>query len=129
MGRVLAVALVLLALAAPAAAPAQTDPFGPLPQSAPSTPQPTPAPSSGADQSDIGRGVLLGIAGAVLLVFVGIGWYITRDARRNLTPEDRRRLEHVRTEEEKVRGRTVKKKARAAGKRQRQARKVQQRRR
>ena len=111
-----------------AGAHAQSSPFSPLPQAQQATPAPTPAPTAAADQQDVSRGLLFGIAGAVLVVFVGIGIYITRDARRNLTEHDRRALDHVRTEQERQRGEVARKKARAKGKRQRQARKAQRRR-
>ncbi len=64
-----------------------SDPFG-----AQSTPTPTAVPATN-DQDSVSRGLLFGIAGAVLVVFVGLGWFITRDARRNLTPADRAAVE------------------------------------
>ena len=97
MARSLVLLLLLAALTVPAAAHAQSSPFSPLPQAQQATPEPTPAPTSVADQQDVSRGLLFGIAGAVLVVFVGIGVYITRDARRNLTDHYRRALDHVRT--------------------------------
>jgi glucose/arabinose dehydrogenase len=128
MARSLVLLLLLAALAVPAAARAQSDPFSPLPPAQQPTAEPTPAPTSVADQQDVSRGLLFGIAGAVLVVFVGIGMYITRDARRSLTEHDRRGLDHVYTEQERERGEIARKKARAKGKRQRQARKAQRRR-
>jgi hypothetical protein len=137
MRRPLSLILVLVALASvavPAAATAQSNPFGPLPQSAPeATPVPTATP---ADQNSVSRPFLLGIAAAVAIIFLAIGFYITRDARRHLTDDDRRALESGRGRErepeglpgERVRTRTAKSKARAAAKRQRQARKAQRRR-
>jgi hypothetical protein len=121
--------LLLLAVLAPATAHAQNSPFGPLPQASEPTPAPTATPAdSSADQSSVSRAMLLGIAGGVALLFVGIGYLITRDARSNLTDDDRRALERNRTEQERRRGQVVKTKARARGKAQRQARKAQRRR-
>jgi hypothetical protein len=75
-----------LALALPGVAVAQSDPFGPLPQQAPTqpTPGPTPVPptpntSSGGGLSGLGIGLIVA-AGVILLL--GIGWLIVRDARR-----------------------------------------------
>jgi hypothetical protein len=129
MRHVVALILVLvLGLAVPALASAQDNPFQPLPQGAQPTPAPTPTPSNTGDQQDVSRAMLLGIAGGVLVIFVGIGVFITRDARRSLTEEDRRALDHVRTDQERRRGEVVKRRARAKGKAQRRARKAQRRR-
>jgi len=87
--RRLTVLLVLLALLAPAGpALAQSDPFGPLPQSAP-TPAPTPKPADDGLGEDVGRATLYSVAGALALVFVVIGVMIARDARRSLPGEGR----------------------------------------
>jgi hypothetical protein len=129
--RRLTLLLILVCLAIPAAAAAQDNPFGPLPPSQQVTPAPTAAPTP-ADQGSVSRGLLFGIAGAVAIVFIGIGWYITRDARAHLTDEDRRLLEgrpvQTRADADAQRTKAAKSKARAAGKRQRQARKAQRRR-
>jgi hypothetical protein len=131
MGRALVLLLLLAALAAPATALGQGDAFGPLPQPGQqTTPEPTPTPEA-AGQQTVSRTMLLGIAGAVLAVFVGIGVYISRDARRNLSDEDRRAVagERPLTDPERLaRSNAAKQRARAAGKRQRQARKAQRRR-
>lgn len=123
------IALLLLVLAlAVAAAPARAQVSNPFGGGETATPAPTATPA--ADQGSLSRDLLFGIAGGVLVVFVGIGFFITRDARRNLTPEDRRAVERgddyrqARTDEEhKVDART-KARARARAKRQRQARKA-----
>ena len=83
--RRLAALLLCLALLAPAApALAQSSPFGPLPQPAP-TETPTPDDnSSNILGQDVGRTTLYLIAGALLVAFVFIGWFISRDARRTL---------------------------------------------
>ena len=128
MARVLVLVLLLAALAAPATAGAQGSPFQPIPPVVTqSTPVPT-ASGSNADQQDVSRGLLLGIAGAVAVIFIFIGWYITRDARAHLTDDDRRALEGARTDNDRKRGEEIRRKARAKGKRQRQARKAQRRR-
>jgi hypothetical protein len=132
MARLLVLIALVVALVAPAGALAQSSPFSPLPPAQQATPEPTPAPTTAADQQDVSRGLLLGIAGAVLVVFVGIGVFITRDARRNLTDADRRAVERgergERPEDDRRSTEAARKKARAAGKRQRQARKAQRRR-
>ena len=75
--------LFLLAPAGPALA--QSSPFGPLPQPAPATPTPTPDNNTtNVLGQDIGRGTLYLIAAALLVAFVFIGWWISRDARRSL---------------------------------------------
>jgi len=125
--RAFAMVVVALALAAlPATAAAQSNPFGPLPPPAAPTPTPTPLESP-ADQSSVSRPLLLGIAGAVALLFVGIGFYISRDARRHLTEDDRRALEKPapRPEDERRRGEATRKKTRAKTRAQKQARKRQ----
>jgi uncharacterized protein HemX len=126
--RALALVTVVWLLAAPAAALAQSSPFGPLPQAVEPTATPTAAPSS-VDQSDVSRTLLVGIAGVVAVAFLGIGVYIARDARRNLTDDDRRALEgrSTRTAAERHQAEQAKKKARAKGRAQRQARKKQRR--
>jgi hypothetical protein len=125
--RRLACLLLCLALLAPAApALAQESPFGPLPQPAPTT-APVPEDDGGSVLGeDVGRTTLYLIAGAILVAFVFIGWFISRDARRSLprhqvseTAERRRAdpKERHRREREKER-------ARKKTKAQRQARKA-----
>jgi hypothetical protein len=80
-------ATFLLAPAAPVLA--QSSPFGPLPDAAPG---PTPTPDDNTSNvlgQDVGRSTLYAIAGGFLIVFVAIGWFISRDARQSL-PADRR---------------------------------------
>ena len=95
MRRLLVLLVLLCAMAAPPAALAQSSPFGPLPQAVTPTPSPSPTPGNVNGQSSVSRGLLLGIAGAVAILFLGIGFYISRDARRNLTEEDRRALDRA----------------------------------
>ncbi len=126
MRRLLVVLLICLAL--PAVASAQSSPFGPLPQ--PAAPAATPEPvQNPADQSRVSRGLLFGIAGGVLLAFFAIGVYISRDARRHLTDDDRRALEREQETVSVERKRTeqTKKKSRAKTRAQKQARKKQRR--
>ena len=87
----LAVVLTLVALLVPAAAAvAQGNPFAPLPAATP-TPALTPAPTASTTSSsqDTGTKTLYFIGAALLVVFVAIGVWIARDARRSI-PEHRR---------------------------------------
>ena len=87
MTRLIPILLMSLALAVVApAARAQDTPFGPVP-----TPEPTFAPAPGEDE--VGQGTLYLVGLAVLLGVVGIGYAISRDARRSLSAEDRSALE------------------------------------
>jgi hypothetical protein len=109
------IALLLLCsafLLAPApAALAQTSPFGPLP---PANPAPTATPDDSNTSSvlgqDVGRLTLYLIAGGFVILFIGIGWWISRDARStlpsrrrdtaapvHLTPAERRKRDRARS--------------------------------
>lgn len=128
--RRLAALLLFACLVLPAAATAQSNPFGPLPQ--PAAPEVTAEPvEDPADQSVISTGVLFAIAGGVLAVFVAIGVYISRDARGHLTDEDRRSLERgeevTGVDPDSKRAQQARKKARAKTRAQKQARKKQRR--
>ena len=93
MRRCLVLTALVLAVLAPAAlAQGGSSPFGPLPQAAPA-PTPTPTAAPNASQDPISRTTLLLIAAGVAAVFVGLGVAVTRDARKNLTEDDRRALE------------------------------------
>jgi hypothetical protein len=117
------VIVLLLALLAPAAASAQGA-FGPLPPAAPAE-TPTPAPDdSNSLTSDLGgRRTLLIIGGLLLVGFIAIGVFISRDARRALPerhrPADGRRLRDEGPHKHKQQ---AKARARARGKAQRDAR-------
>ena len=83
----LAIVLVALSLAAPAAALAQSSPFTPLPP-AQQPPQTTPAQTStvnnantqddGGGLSGLGKSAIIALGGVLL---VGVAWLILRDAR------------------------------------------------
>jgi hypothetical protein len=82
-------AVCSLALAVPAAAVAQDNPFGPIPQAPPE--QPPPAPESGDPNQDglsDWQQLLIGVAAVALLG--GIAWAIVRDARAAAPADDRR---------------------------------------
>jgi hypothetical protein len=117
---------VLLALLAPAAAFAQSGggAFGPLPPSAPAE-TPTPEPDDGNSlTSDLGgRQTLLIIGGLLLVGFVGIGVFISRDARRALPERHRPADGHrLRDEGPHKHKQQAKARARARGKAQKEAR-------
>jgi hypothetical protein len=87
--RLLVILLLGAALAAPAAAPAQ-DPFDPVaPQAPPQQPAPAPVPVQ-EDEEGLSRWQELLIGGAGLVLLLGIGWAIVRDARHAAPVEDRR---------------------------------------
>ncbi len=81
--RLLLVALAVVAalVAAPAAALAQQNPFDLPPAQV--TPEPTPTPEP-PDDGSVGTATLYVIAGVLLLAFVAIGIWISRDARRSV---------------------------------------------
>jgi len=138
MLRQLAVIAVLLALLAPSAALAQnnqdnqeqpapttqpTQPFQPLPPAQP-TPAPTAEPEDdgGFLNTEIGGSATLYIIAAALLVaFIFIGMFISRDARRSL-PKAHRPGRRLREEGPHKHQREAKSKARARGKAQKAAR-------
>jgi hypothetical protein len=114
---------LVCALLAPAAALAQGDAFGPLPQAAP-TPAPTPAQdnSNNSLTSDLGgRTTLFVIMGGLLVAFIGIGVFISRDARRAL-PKDHRPDHRLRDEGPHKHKRQAKARARQRTKAQKVAR-------
>jgi hypothetical protein len=128
--RTLATALVLGLLASPSAALAQSTQqqppggaFGPLPQSGPSeTPTPTPDQSDDSLTSDLGGITTLWIiGGGLLLAFIAIGVFISRDARSAL-PEHHRPGTRLREEGPHKHKREAKARARARGKAQKAAR-------
>jgi hypothetical protein len=96
MTRRIALLTTALALALSAPAAAQTNPFGPLPQPAPTeTAVPTVAKT---DDNNTGRTTLFIIGGALVVGFAIMGWFITRDARGALPKEELAALERLRDE-------------------------------
>lgn len=124
--RRLAAFITVLALLVPAPiAPAQdSNPFNGLPPAQP-TAAPTAAPtSSQTDNGNNDRTTLFVIAGGLLVTFLFIGWFIARDARRNLPQDERDHLGRSRDEGPHKHALKAKQKARAKGRAQRQARKA-----
>ena len=123
----LAILTCLLALLAPATALAQDgNPFdGSLPP-AQQTPAPTPEPADNNNDDEVGRNTLWVIGGAVAVALLFFGFWISRDARSNLTDDERDHLRgvHKRDEGPHKHERKAKAKARAKGRAQRQARKT-----
>jgi hypothetical protein len=122
--RTLIIALVL-ALLAPAAASAQSGggAFGPLPPAG--TPEPTPVSEDDSNSltSDLGgRQTLLIIGGLLLVAFVGIGVFISRDARRALPERHRPDGRRLRDQGPHKHKQQAKARARARGKAQKDAR-------
>jgi hypothetical protein len=114
-------ALLALALATPAAA---QNPFGPLPQAAP-TQQPdlTPVPTATPDDGSTGKQTLFLIGGVLIVGFGIMGWFISRDARRGLPESQLAAVGRLREEGPHKHKRQAKAKARAKGRAQRAARK------
>ncbi len=141
MLRRLAVLTLVLALTAPAAAFAQnqnqeatptatpapanpTQPFQPLPPAQP-TPAPTVEPDDGGgflDSEITGTETLYVIGGVLLLIFVAIGMFISRDAKRSLPKGHRPDSRRLREEGPHKHQREAKAKSRARGKAQKAAR-------
>jgi hypothetical protein len=123
--RISVIALVL-ALLVPAAAVAQTQPtqpFSPLPPPQP-TPAPTPEPEDeGFLDSEIsGTSTLYVIAGVLLIAFIAVGMFISRDARKALPAGHRPDARRLREEGPHKHKREAKARARARGKAQKAAR-------
>jgi hypothetical protein len=121
--RILVLVVLAVLLGAPAAAPAQDgSPFDGLPP-APPPPAPTVQPVE-TDDGSTDRQTLYVIGGALLVVMVGIGWMIARDARRSAPPDARDDPKRLREQGPHKHERKAKAKARAKGRAQRQARKA-----
>jgi len=117
--------LVSLAVLAPAAPVLAQDgnPFdGQLPPSQP-TPAPTVEPVEDPN-AGFGRETLWIIGGALLVSFIGIGIWISRDARRVLPADERDDRRGPRDQGPHRHERQAKAKARAKGRAQRRARKA-----
>ena len=124
----LAILTLALLLLAPAGAIAQDgNPFdGSLPPAQP-TPAPTPeTTNTSSSQDDVGRTTLWIIGGGVAVALLLFGFWISRDARSNLPPDERD--EHLGPDGKPLHvhkhERQAKAKARAKGRAQRQARKA-----
>jgi hypothetical protein len=126
MPRIACLLLCVAALVlAPAPVLAQDSPFGPLP---PSAPAPTATPDDNTSSvlgQDVGRSTLYLIGGAFLIFFIGIGWFISRDARRALPANRREAAEPVRlTPDERRKRERTKSRARQKTRAQKAARKA-----
>jgi hypothetical protein len=124
--RRIAALLLCFVLLAPTTALAQNSPFGPLPQPGEPTPTPTPDTSTNVLGQDVGRTTLYLILAALLVFFVFIGWWISRDARQVLH-EDPRSAEAERRRHdphERHRRQREKERARKKTRAQKQARKA-----
>jgi hypothetical protein len=132
--RPLVIAVLLALLALPGAALAQTPTptptappsgaFGPLPDAAP-TAAPTVEQDEPSDSltSDLGGATTLYLIGAALLVaFIAIGVFISRDARRALPKDHRPDSRRLREEGPHKHKRQAKERARQRAKAQRAAR-------
>jgi hypothetical protein len=124
--RRIACLIVCFVLLAPAGALAQQSPFGPLPQPAEPTATPTPDDTTNVLGQDVGRSTLYIIAGALLISFVFIGWWISRDARKSLheTPHSAEWERRRHDPHERHRRQREKERARRKTRAQKQARKA-----
>jgi hypothetical protein len=123
MSRRIALIATVFTLALAPAAAAQQNPFGPLPQTAPTVtavPTPTATPSSG---SSTGRDTLFLIGGVLVVGFAIMGWFIARDARRGLPEGEFAGVGRQRDQGPHKHKLQAKSKARAKGRAQRSARK------
>jgi hypothetical protein len=121
MTRRIALLTTVLALALATPAAAQQNPFGPLPQVAP-TETPTPTPVSTGDNST-GRTTLFIIGGALVVGFAVMGWFIARDARGSLPEEELAAMSRLREQGPHAHKQQAKAKARAKTRQQKAARK------
>jgi hypothetical protein len=123
MTRRIALITTVLALALATPAAAQQNPFGPLPQAAP-TETPTPTAVSNSDSSNnTGQTTLFIIGGALVIGFAIVGYFIMRDARRGLPEEELAAMGRLREQGPHAHKREAKAKARAKGRAQKNARK------
>lgn len=121
MPRLIVFLVVAVLLPVPAAV-AQSNPFGPLPPANP-VEQPTPEDTTPkVDDGKVSKKTLLAVGLGVILVFGGIGFAITRDARRSLTEDDRAALDRDPGEVSRKKSQQAKAKARQKVKAQRKAR-------
>jgi hypothetical protein len=123
MTRRLALLTTLLALALATPAAAQQNPFGPLPQTAP-TETPAPAATPSSSDNHTGRTTLFVIGGALVIGFAIMGWFIMRDARQALPEDELAALGRLREQGPHAHKQHAKAKARSKGRAQRNARKA-----
>lgn len=92
MRRTVVTAVLLLALAAPAAGLAQGSPFAPLPPAPAPAPEPVQGPENTFGNADDGMDPwqMLVIFGGALALLAGISFAILGDARRRAPTEERR---------------------------------------
>jgi hypothetical protein len=121
MSRRIALITAVLALALVTPAAAQQDPFGPLPQAAP-TQTAAPAATPTPDDNSTNRTTLFLIGGVLVIGFAAMGFFIARDARRS-RPEVATAGARLRDEGPHKHKRQAKAKQRAKGRAQRAARK------
>ncbi len=119
---VLVLVLAALLVPAPAALAQGENPFDGLPP-APPPPAPTAAPVDDPD-GNVTRETLFIIGGALLVTFIVIGVWISRDARSNLPADERDDRRGPRDQGPHRHERQAKAKARAKARAQRQARKA-----
>jgi hypothetical protein len=124
----LLLALPVAAAAAQEATPTPTAPpsdaFNQLQATPEATPTPAPTSTSAAAQEDTDRRLLFAIGAALLLLFVGIGWFITRDARSHVPESARAAAARQRDAGPHRHAKQAKSKARATTKAQRVARRA-----
>jgi hypothetical protein len=121
MMRRIALITTVLTLALAPAAIAQDNPFGPLPQAAP-TETPTPAATVDPSTDNTGRNTLFLIGGLLIVGFLGMGWFIMRDARAALPKEELAGLGRMRSDGPHLHKRQAKAQARKRVRAQKAAR-------
>jgi hypothetical protein len=125
--RAAAALLTVLVLAAagpvPAAFAQQQDPFGDLPQGQQATPTPAPVQTDATDSEDVGRTTLYAIMGGLILVLLGVGLWIARDARSRVPERHAPRTGPLREEGPHRHARQAKAKSRSKARQARAARK------
>jgi hypothetical protein len=115
--------LVLAAAGPVPAALAQQDPFGDLPQGQQATPTPAPVQTDATDSEDVGRTTLYAIMGGLILVLLGVGLWIARDARSRVPERHAPRTGQLREEGPHRHARQAKAKSRSKARQARAARK------
>jgi hypothetical protein len=124
--RAAAALLTVLALAAAGPVPAaraQQDPFGDLPQGQQGSPTPAPVQTDVTDSEDVGRTTLYAIMGGLVLVLLGVGVWIARDARSRVPERHAPRTGQLREEGPHRHARQAKAKSRSKARQARAARK------